>query len=406
MDARRALSVAGLTGSAALLAAAGGATWFYAARVVEPPLRRPVEPVEADRVTIVDRRGDVLVLAGTDAHRPGWWGVRWDGGYARVGPPTDAAGPQVHRPVTFLRGIAAPHTPALLDPWAVPVDDPTVLGVAVDEVVVPGPIGPLPTWRFTPGVPPAGDPSGPTSGTGPGTGQVAGPGTWAVLVHGRSGSRAETHRLAGICLDAGLTTLTISYRNDPDAPASPDGRSHLGATEWMDVEAAVTWALANGADDVVLVGLSMGGACVTELLRRSVLADRVRAVVLEAPVLEWGPVIRSAAVQRGLPPAVLPLLLPPTLALAGRRTGIDFRSLGSFDGIAPVPVLLVHGDADTTVPVELADALADTAPEVVTYLRVPGAGHLRAWNLARDEVEAAVRGFLAERVPGVAPARP
>jgi uncharacterized protein len=86
------------------------------------------------------------------------------------------------------------------------------------------------------------------------------------------------------------------------------------------------------------------------------------------------------------------------MALAGARTRIDFRSLGSFDGIEDVPVLLVHGDADATVPVELADALAVTASEVVTYLRVAGAGHLRAWNLAREEVEAAITRFLEEHL--------
>jgi uncharacterized protein len=384
MDARRALSVAGLTGSAALLAAAGGATWFYASRVVEPPLRRPIEPIDADRVTIVDRRGDELVLAGPDAHRPGWWGVRWDGGYARVGPPTDPAGPQVPRPISPAGGRPTAH-PRAARPVGGPRRRPDGARRRGRGGRGRGPIGPLPAWRFTPGV----------------QAERGGPATWAVLVHGRSGSRAETHRLAGICLDAGLTTLTVSYRNDPDAPASPDGRSHLGATEWMDVEAAVAWALADGADDVVLVGLSMGGACVTELLRRSELADPGPcggAGGARPRVGAGDPLGRG---QRGLPPAVLPLLLPPTLALAGRRTGIDFRSLGSFDGIAPVPVLLVHGDADATVPVELADALADAAPEVVTYLRVAGAGHLRAWNLARDEVEAAVRGFLAERVPAV-----
>jgi uncharacterized protein len=380
MDGRRALSVAGLTGTAALLAAAGGVTWIYASRVIEPPQRRPVEPLDSDQVVVVHLTDDEVTLTGTDADRPGWWGLRWDGGYARIGPALRRRGAQVTRPVSFRRGDAAPATPALLDPWAAPADDPTVLGVPVEEVVVDGPIGPLPAWRFTP--------------TAPSTS------TWAVLVHGRSGSRVETLRLAGACLAAGLPTLAISYRNDPDAPPSPDGRSHLGATEWEDVEAAVAWALEHGADDVVLVGLSMGGACVAEVLRRSSLASRVRAVVLEAPVLDWGPVLRRAAADRGLPSAVLPLLLPPTMALASARSRIDFRSLGSFDGIEVVPVLLLHGDADTTVPVELADALAATAPEVVTYLRIADAGHLRAWNLAREEVEAAVTGFLAARVTG------
>jgi uncharacterized protein len=389
MDSRRALSVAGLTGSAALLAAAGGATWFYASRVTEPPHRRPVEPIDSDHVVVLGLADDDLVLSGSDAARPGWWGVRWDGGYARVGPPVstrlaDATGAaddvRVRRPIEFLRGEVTVGAEALFDPWSVPADDPGALGVPVEEVSIDGPIGPLPAWRFTPGTGAA--PARDTSDT------------WAVLVHGRSGSRVETLRIAGPCLAAGLPSLAISYRNDPDAPASPDGRSHLGATEWMDVEAAVGWALANGAEDVVLVGLSMGGACVAELLRRSRLAPRVRAVVLEAPVLDWGPVLRRAAAERGLPTAVLPLLLPPTMALAGARTRIDFRSLGSFDGIEDVPVLLVHGDADTTVPIELADALAVTASEVVTYLRVADAGHLRAWNLAREEVESAITGFL------------
>jgi uncharacterized protein len=387
MDSRRALSVAGLTGSAALLAAAGGATWFYASRVMEPPQRRPTEPLDSDRVVLVSLTDDEVVLTGPDADRPGWWGVRWDGGYARAGPPTARFGDHVTRPVEFRRGEADPGAPALLDPWAAPSDDPGVLGFPVDEVVIDGPIGPLPAWRFSPvagGTRGAGVPAGSDEAS-----------TWAVLVHGRSGSRVETLRLAAACLHAGLTALAVSYRNDPDAPPSPDHRSHLGATEWEDVEAAVAWARSNGAEDIVLVGQSMGGACVAEVLRRSPLADRVRAVVLEAPVLDWGPVIKHAAIDRGLPPAVLPLLLPPTMALAGARGRIDFRSLGSFDGIEDVPVLLVHGDADATVPVELADALAATAPEVVDYLRVAGAGHLRAWNHARDEVEAAVTAFLA-----------
>jgi uncharacterized protein len=387
MDGRRALSVAGLAGSAALLAAAGGATWFYASRVIEPPHRRPVEPLDSDRVVLVEHTPGGLVIRGPDADRPGWWGVRWDGGYARVGPPAGRRDDGVLRPVEFLRGAARPGVAALLDPWAVPADDPGVLGASVREVVVDGPIGPLPSWLLRPVT---GDP---------------GPRSSAVLVHGRSGSRVETLRLAGPCLAAGMPTLVISYRNDPDGPASPDGRSHLGATEWHDVEAAVRWALANGAGDVVLVGMSMGGACVAELLRRSELAGRVRAVVLEAPVLDWGPVLRGAAADRGLPSAVMPLLLPPTMAIAGARGGIDFRSLGSFDGIEPVPVLLIHGDADTTVPVELADALAATAPEVVTYLRVAGAGHLRAWNLARERFEGAVTGFLDAQLAAAGPPR-
>ncbi|MFA9432689.1 alpha/beta hydrolase family protein [Egicoccus sp. AB-alg2] len=375
MGARRALRLAGLTGSAALLAAAGGATWYYAGRVTEPPHRRPVMPLDRDRVEVHDLGDGHLHLIGSDAARAGWWGLRWDEGYARVGPAVSVDGPGAVRPVE-LRAGAVPDAgaAALFDPWATPTD-PGLLGLPVEEVVVDGPIGPLPAWWF---------PADRTQDRA----------LTAVLVHGRSGTRAETLRHVTPMVRRGVSVLVTAYRNDTEGPPSPDGRSHLGATEWEDVEAAGRWALANGARRLVLAGLSMGGACVAEVLRRSELHDRVAGVLLEAPVLDWGPVLRSAAVQRGLPAATLPLLLPPTMALAGARARIDWRSLGSFADLAEVPLLLIHGDRDATVPVELADALAEALPDLVTYLRVDGAGHLTAWNVARAEVEAAVATFL------------
>ncbi len=63
------------------------------------------------------------------------------------------------------------------------------------------------------------------------------------------------------------------------------------------------------------------------------------------------------------------------------------------------PKLLIHGDADRTVPIALADTLADSRPDIVTYLRVPGAGHVRSWNVDPDRYESTVRDFLATVAP-------
>jgi len=375
MGARRTLRLAGLTGSAALLAAASGATWYYAARVTEPPHRRPVVPLDRDRVVVHDLGDGRVRIVGVDADRPGWWGLRWDEGYVRVGPVQASDDEGEIRPVEFRTGaLDADGTAAVFDPWAAP-DDASALGLPVEEVVVDGPIGPLPAWWF------------------PASAELD-RGLTAVLVHGRSGTRAETFRHVAPLVRRGVSVLVTSYRNDPEGPPSPDGRSHLGATEWQDVEAAARWALDRGARGLVLVGQSMGGACVAEVLRHADLREQVVGVVLEAPVLDWGPVLRTAAVQRGLPAATLPLLLPPTMALAGARARIDWRSLGSFADLTEVPLLLVQGDLDLTVPVELADALAEALPDLVTYLRVAGAGHLTAWNLARESVETAIETFV------------
>ena len=51
----------------------------------------------------------------------------------------------------------------------------------------------------------------------------------------------------------------------------------------------------------------------------------------------------------------------------------DFDYLKSLPGLKP-PILLFHGDADKTIPVELSDAVAAARPDIVTYVRVPGAG--------------------------------
>lgn len=375
--ARRAWSAAGLSGTAALLAAAGGATWYYASRLTEPPaITWPPAPRDDDRVVVHAIREDAVILEGPGASRPGTWGLLWAEGYGRVGAPLDREGEFVARPFELVDGTGPePETPAVLDAYAYPAD-PAHLGVPWEEVRYESPIGDAPAWFF------------PNERR-----------TWLVFVHGRSARRHEAFRMLPTVLGMGFPALSISYRNDPDAPRSPDGRSHLGATEWEDVEAAVAWALDRGAEDVIPVGFSMGGACVANFARLSDLAAQVRALILEAPVLDWGPVIRAAAVDRGLPPAVLPLLLPATMRLASARTGIDWSSMRHDPHTFRRPKLLIHGDADLTVPVELADALADARPDIVTYLRVAGAGHVRSWNADPARYEATVRDFLDTVAP-------
>jgi uncharacterized protein len=197
-----------------------------------------------------------------------------------VGPPVSIDEHRDPCAVELQTGVLPRRTLGTLDAYAAPTDpralDPR--GDDVREVEVTGPLGALPTWWF-----PAPRP------------------TWAIVLHGRSGATQ-----GGVPAGAAAARLGPADRGRlvpqrPGGPPSPDGRSHLGATEWEDVEAAVAWAREQGARDVVLIGMSMGGACIGELLARSPLAGHVRALVLDAPVLDWGPVIRRAAVERGLP---------------------------------------------------------------------------------------------------------
>jgi uncharacterized protein len=376
-ERRRRVTALGGGTAALLAAAAGGATWYYAERITERPGVRSSPPLADDAATVVALDEHEVVLTGPAASRPGWWGVVGHDGWCLTGPPDATDGDEVRRPATHHLGTIAPGAAVRLDPEAIP-EDPAALGWPVEELTVAGPLGDLPAWWFP--APPRPDGRRPV----------------AILVHGRSGSRREAARWIPAFLAAGVSCLAISYRNAPGAPSSPDGRSHLGATEWEDVAAALVTARGRGASHLILFGASMGGACIGELLRRTTDTVDVHAVVLDAPVRHWGPVLRAAAHQRGLPRAVLPLLLPPTMALAGARGRIDWGGLAHLDDpfVYALPTLLFHGDADATVPVALSDAFATARPDVVTYHRVAGAGHLQSWNVDREGCERALAAFL------------
>jgi fermentation-respiration switch protein FrsA (DUF1100 family) len=61
-----------------------------------------------------------------------------------------------------------------------------------------------------------------------------------------------------------------------------------------------------------------------------------------------------------------------------------------------VPVLLFHGDQDEVIPVELSDRFAEARRDRIHYHRVPGAGHVRSWNVDRERYESALREWLRD----------
>jgi alpha-beta hydrolase superfamily lysophospholipase len=385
---QRVLGLMGLGASASAAASLGGASWYYSSRITQPPAQLPaLAPEDRDRVSVVAVSDTTITLRGPDAARPGIWGVTLLRGYARVGQPievTDVAresregrDPVIDqvavRPILLRHATLDDGAPGILDGYAAPAD-PSALGLPWSDVTYDSPLGAMPAWQFD-----AGD------------GQ-----TWAIFVHGRAARRQEAFRILPVFTTAGITCLPIAYRDDAEGPSSPDGHTHLGATEWEDVEAAVQFALDRGAKRVILVGFSMGGACVSTFLRQSALADRIVALVLEAPVLDWGAVIRQAAISRGMPRAMLPMLLPTSMRMARMRAGIDFRSLRQLDDTAifTVPTFLAHGEADNVVPVELSDALVEQVPGI-DYLRVAQADHVRCWNLDPERYQTRLAAFLS-----------
>lgn len=123
------------------------------------------------------------------------------------------------------------------------------------------------------------------------------------------GKRAGTLRGIPIARRLGLTSLVVSFRNDGDAPPSYDGRYNLGQGEWRDVEAGINYAIANGAERIVLFGWSLGAAIALQAAALSQSSSRIAGMVLDAPVFDWRTTLAANAKAAGLPRPLVHLAL-------------------------------------------------------------------------------------------------
>ena len=329
---------------------------------------------------VVALTDDEVTLTKTAAgQRIGTYGLHWDTaagpqtGTAIVGPVSSTTEDTVTRPISGIVGELTVGTDVLLDPNVWNTDPQTALGIAFSTVDIQGQLGAMPAWRV--------------DGAGS---------TWVLFVHGIDGLRQSALRPLPTIVDAGLSALVISYRNDADAPASPNGLIALGQTEWNDLDAAARYAVGEGATRFVLYGDSMGGSIVTRFMHESEYADLVVGMVLDAPVLDWAGVLQGQADRLHL--GALGGLLQFAVE---QRGGIDLALLDELDQTAAferLPILLFQGLADPLVPHAESERFADSLPDA-QYVPVEGAGHIQSWNVDPGSYEAKLAAFLAQFSP-------
>ncbi|MCH9038600.1 MAG: alpha/beta hydrolase [Chloroflexi bacterium] len=297
-------------------------------------------------------------------------GLKGESSYNRVGDIVSLSSREVQRQFIQVTGPPEIGEPVRLDSFAYEGDPATALGLDFEEIFFTSPVGEFPAWYVE------GDRD-----------------TWAVIVHGRNANPGEALRVMPILSGTGMKLLAIHYRNDQGLPASEDGLHRYGLTEWEDLEASVRYALDNGADDIVLFGYSMGGGVVANFLYQSTLSDQVSAVILDSPMLELGRTIDWGGQQLGYPQ----FLLSYAKFAASLRFDVDFPATDYLAraGELDVPILLIHGSEDTTIPFSISDDLAKERPDIVTPFFVEGAGHVLAWNIDPEGYNRAVTDFLA-----------
>jgi len=193
----------------------------------------------------------------------------------------------------------------------------------------------------------------------------------------------------------------VSFRNDGEAPPSNDSRYSLGQNEWLDLEAAIQFAVDHGAKRLVLFGWSLGGSMALRAANLSAHSDRIIGLVLVAPVLDWAETLTSNGSASGLPEIVARVGLKMLGAKAGRWiTGLEQPlDLSTLDWVAragdlKTPTLILHGIEDKSTPVTVSERFAELRPDLVQLVRFEVPGHSLEWNADTERWESSVTRFL------------
>jgi len=216
-----------------------------------------------------------------------------------------------------------------------------------------------------------------------------------LLLHGLGDNRLGMTGYAEMLIGHGYAVLL------PDARAhglSGGALATYGLLERNDIR---EWAglLADRAAPRCIYGMgeSMGAA---QLLQSLESRSRFCAVVAESPFSNF----REIAYDRmGQPfhlgPWVGRTILRPLVEVAFLRARwkykLDMRQVSPEYAVAQshVPVLLIHGQIDSNIPVRHSRRIHDLNPETVLW-EVPGADHCGAIAVARQEFEKRVIGWM------------
>jgi fermentation-respiration switch protein FrsA (DUF1100 family) len=171
--------------------------------------------------------------------------------------------------------------------------------------------------------------------------------------------------------ERGAGFLAVGYRGFSGSTGRP---TEAGLA--MDAEAGWDWLAArHPAQRIVINGYSLG----TGVAVRLAAAHPARALILEAPYTSTVDVARPH------------FSWFPVDALMQDR--FDSRKL---IGSVRMPIMIVHGDRDQTIPFALGQALYEAAPAPKRFLRMEGVDHN---NLTTDAEMNAIWAFIAADQP-------
>ena len=218
---------------------------------------------------------------------------------------------------------------------------------------------------------------------------------WAVVCHGYIGQPADMAKYAYHFSQLGMNVLMPAARGHEHNVDT--GLIQMG---WQDAHDLIGWIEDIVETDpearVMLFGVSMGGFEVMAASGLGGLPENVKLIVEDCGYTSvWDEFVVQLDNVFGLPS--FPLLNVADAACL-LRAGYAFETASAVESLraASVPMLFIHGDADTFVPFSMLDECYDAcASEQKEKLVVEGAGHDLASSTNPELYWSTVDDFLA-----------
>lgn len=218
----------------------------------------------------------------------------------------------------------------------------------------------------------------------------------AIVAHGYMGNAETMANYAKMFHDLGYNVLV------PDARGHGKSEGDYIGFGWHERKDYVKWIdqvlETNGqSEEIVLYGISMGAATVMMTSGES-LPTNVKAIIEDCG---YSSVNEELAYQLNelfsLPP--FPLIQVTSL-MTKIRAGYFFGEANAIKQLEKnqLPMLFIHGDADTFVPYEMLDKVYQATNGPKEKYIVPGAEHAKAYSIDPENYQKTVSSFLEKYV--------
>ncbi len=199
-----------------------------------------------------------------------------------------------------------------------------------------------------------------------------------VHCHGNSGNISQHFPELLFLCRAGYNVFMFDYEGYGESEGIPSPAAIV-----HDAQAALEYVTKRvDKNRIALFGQSLGGAAATEAMAKN---NEVKCLILEGAFTTYREMAWATKLGKMLF-FITPFLIP------------DRGPFKSIPDVAPRPVLIIHGDVDSKVPVRFARKLYNAAKEKKSLLIINGFHHLQGCE-GTPEYEKTIVDFLKQNLP-------